>query len=96
MGNKNTFKNVEIIDVALEKFQINIKFNFNNSPTTKHIWIMLSIFRNYFLDKHKQYGINETNVDDFINQKDAKYKLTDEDVQKFIFYYLYDLKEIEE
>lgn len=87
---KSKYINVE--EAVRESYTTTIKFR---NPTTKKLdeIIIRNIFiEDYFLNNYKHLGINATNVVDFLNRTDAKYKIELEDIEKFLDTYLYNVK----
>ena len=82
-----TVKEVKIENLELFTF---LKFTTSDHDKDKSLWISTKDLKNFYLDKYLHLGINKSNVDDFLLQKDVKYKLTNEDVENFLNYYLYD------
>ena len=67
-----------------------ISFYTSSQEEEKTIVVHTNIVESYFIETHKHLGINSTNVKDFLTDKDPKYKVEIEDVEKFLDKYLYD------
>ena len=83
-------KYITVHSAIRESYTTTIKFGNEDKP--KEIIVRNIFIVDFFTTHYKHRGINSTNVEDFLNRTDAKYKVELEDIERFLDEYLYDIK----
>lgn len=64
-----------------------------DSTHNRTVWIPTPAVRIFFLYNYKHLGITDSNVDDFMKEKDVKYKIDASDIEYFLDEYFYEFIE---